>query len=805
MKRKITQHTILIGLVFVLSTHLYSQSLITQTIRGTVVDLNTDIPLVGAAVVLVGSNPQIGTVTDANGDFRIEKIAIGRVGIQASYIGYNLVMLNNLILTSGKELVLKIQMEEKVIMTEEVVVTAFSRKDKPINEMAMISARSFTVDETNRYAGTMGDPSRMVANYAGVMAAGDQRNDIIIRGNSPMGLLWRVDGITVPNPNHFGALGTTGGPVSMLNNNLLTNSDFYTGAFPAEFGNALSGAFDIQMRSGNNQKREYIGQIGFNGFELGMEGPFSSQSKASYMANYRYSTLAIFDKIGLDLKIAGIPQYQDLTFKINIPDTKFGKFSLFGIGGLSYIELLDSKKENQDDWSYGSSGQDTYFGSDMGVLGLSHVYYLNPAKEDAASIKTTLSVLGTRSTTKVDTFNVEQKDQPSLKYGGISSEVIYSVASQIKKKFNSKNNISFGVSYDFYRVNYADSFYNGRVFLKNLDIKGNSDLAQGFFQWQHKFSDKVVLYSGLHSQLFTLNNSFAVEPRASMKWFVKPGQSLTLGYGLHSQVQPRSVYFVETSQEKFVGQDPNPHYTFHRTNEDLGFSKSHHIVLGYDYLISKNFRLKAETYYQRLFNIPVESHKSYFSMLNLGDNFYVEARDSLVNKGTGYNIGIEITLEKFFADNYYFLVTTSLYDARYKGSDNVERHTAFAGNYVVNLLAGYEIKIGKNNSLSFDFKNVLSGGKRYLYIDLDKSIKKRETVYDESRAYEDRYSHYLRLDGRISFKMNGKRFNQEWALDFQNITMKENMLMEQFDPTTNKIKQEYQMGFMPMMLWRIQF
>jgi hypothetical protein len=180
-----------------------------------------------------------------------------------------------------------------VYTLDDVTVRPDIRKDQAINEMAVVSARSFTIDETERYAGSLGDPSRMAANFAGVTSVSDQRNDIVIRGNSPLGLLWRLEGLEIPNPNHFGSIGTTGGPISMLNINHLTNSDFYTGAFPAEYGNALAGAFDIRMRNGNNQKHEFMGQMGFNGFELGAEGPFSSNSQASYMANFRYSTLEV--------------------------------------------------------------------------------------------------------------------------------------------------------------------------------------------------------------------------------------------------------------------------------------------------------------------------------------------------------------------------------------------------------------------------------------------------------------------------------------------------------------------------------
>ena len=370
---------LLITVIFSLQS--YAQDNYTQTIRGLVIDKHSQTTLPGASVVLLNSDPIIGTITNVDGYFKLENISVGRQGLVISFLGYNTITLSNLNLTSGKELVLTIELEEQIFTIKEVVISAKQRKDVAINEMSTVSARSFTVEETERYAGSLGDPSRMVSNYAGVAMTNDSRNDIIIRGNSPAGLLWRLDGIEIPNPNHFGAFGTTGGPVSMLNNNLLTNSDFFTSAFPAEYGNAMSGVFDLKMRSGNNEKREYVGQIGFNGFEFGAEGPFKKGSKSSYLVNYRYSTLGVFQAIGIEMGTgSAIPQYQDLTFKLNFPGTKFGRFSLVGIGGLSYIELHDSEvaaANEEDDSNYNYGGVDLDYGSDMGVIGLSHLYFFN--------------------------------------------------------------------------------------------------------------------------------------------------------------------------------------------------------------------------------------------------------------------------------------------------------------------------------------------------------------------------------------------------------------------------------------------
>src|SRR6476660_8936810 len=213
----------------------------TQTLRGTVTDYDSKFPLVGVNVILYRDSVIAKVVsTDENGNFKMENVPVGRNKIKFSYIGYEEQTMDNVIVTSGKEVVLNVAMNESVHEINEVVVSAF-KPGETRNEMATVSARPFTIEETDRYAGSRGDPARMASNFAGVQGADDSRNDIVIRGNSPGGVLWRLEGVDIPNPNHFSVPGTTGGPVSMLNSKTLGNSDFFTGAFPAEYGNATGG------------------------------------------------------------------------------------------------------------------------------------------------------------------------------------------------------------------------------------------------------------------------------------------------------------------------------------------------------------------------------------------------------------------------------------------------------------------------------------------------------------------------------------------------------------------------------------
>jgi len=782
---------IISGLICLFFVQTYSQTNYFQTIRGTVVDKQSQSPLPGAYVKISNSNPVIICVSDVNGDYRLENVPVGIQNLEVQMIGYQSVYLRNLKITSGKELILTLEMEEQITDLDKIVVTSF-KKDKPINNMANVSARSFSVEEADRYAGTWLDPSRMAANYAGVMAMGDQRNDIIIRGNSPLCVLWQLEGIAIPNPNHFGSLGSTGGPVSILNTNTLANSDFFTSAFPAEYGNATAGVFDLNMRKGNNEIYEYTAQLSMNGVEFGLEGPFSKKQKSSFLINYRYSSLQLFDLLGINFGVSGVPQYQDLTFNLNFPNTKLGTFEIFGVGGISHIQALNSEKD-VDDWSFGKDDLDFVFGSDMGVVGISNQYFFN----NYSRLKTVISFSGTQNTTRVD--SAFQNKPAELYYGDKSYEIKYSASTKYTCKLNAKSTLNLGASLDFFDVSYQDSVekFDNSGFV-NLSEANDENMAffQTYVQGQYKLTQNFVFYGGLHFQYFNLNQTYTVEPRASLKWDINSNQSISAGFGVHSQLQPRLVYFTKTNYQDG---------TYAYTNKNLDFSKSNHFVVGYNYLINSNLRLKIETYYQYLYKIPVEQRLSTYSSINYGTKFFLDRVDSLENTGIGKNYGIEITFEKFLHKNYYFLTTVSLFDSKYTASDGVERNTAYNGNYVVNFLAGYTFELNQNNSLSIDFKTVAAGNKRYIPVDLETSELYGFEILDYSQAFEPQYEPYFRIDGRISYLVNFKNFNAEFAFDVQNITNNKNILMQSYNPKTNSIRTDYQLGLFYVFLIRIEF
>lgn len=805
---------------FVLGTFLLLSSIgfgqITQVIRGVVVDQESQFPLIGVNVTIpMNGGSILGATTDENGEYNINNVPLGRQQIEFSYLGYNDVILTDIIVNSAKEVILNIEMQEKVTELDEVTVYA-KRSGEVSNEMATVSAREFSVQETNRYAGSRGEPARMASNFAGVQGADDSRNDIIIRGNSPQGVLWRLDGFNIPNPNHFSIPGTGGGPVTILNNKFLANSDFFTGAFPAEYGNGIAGVFDLKMRNGNNQKHEFSGQLGFLGTELMAEGPISRNNKSSYLVTYRYSTLQLFDFLNINVGTDAIPQYQDGAFRLNFPSKNGGNIAVFGIGGLSRIDIILSEDTQVDTSTliFGSNDRDQYFGSRMGIVGMTYTKPINVNTFIKAGVSASHSYVDANH----DYFersivnNMYELDTllPVLDYTFIENK--YSAYAFGNFKMNRKLSVKAGFNFDVFDLNYQDQVRNIRPspigketqfdpWTTRWDAREYTALIQPYVQAKYRMNDNFTLTSGLTSTYYSINNnSFSpIEPRLGLAYQIDPKQKLSLGLGVHSQIQSNYLYYYGN---RLVENEVDTY------NKGMGLTKSNHIVAGYDRNLASNIRLKFETYYQFLYNIPVEIESSSFSLINSGSGFSRFFPRELTNSGRGQNYGIEMTLEKFFTTGYYFLITGSVFDSKYKGSNDVWRNTTFNGNYAFNGLFAKEFNFGGKSSLNLGGKVTYAGGRRYGDVDEVASAAQLEIIYKDNDNYNAfLFRPYFRADGKVNYRFNSRNLTHELAIDFVNIFNTKNILTLTYAPDNplGPIREEYQLGFLPLFYYRLDF
>jgi hypothetical protein len=788
-----------------------------QTVRGVVVDKESKATLPGVnVVVLLDSGRIAGTTTGADGSYRLEQVPVGRRTIEFSFIGYSSLRLDNIVVGSGREVIVNVELEEHATQLQEFEVVS-RHAGEVRNEMALISARQFSVEETERYAGSRGDPGRMASNFAGVQGADDSRNDIVVRGNSPQGVLWRFEGINIPNPNHFSIPGTGGGPVTILNNKYLADSDFFTGAFPAEYGNATAGVFDLRMRNGNNQKHEYSIQFGFLGTELLAEGPVGVPGKASYLVSYRYSTLQLFNFMGINVGTDAIPQYQDAAFRLSLPMGSKGHLALWGIGGNSTIDIVLSGQERPDTTTliYGENDRDQYFRSRMGTVGATWTRTL----DERTYLKVTAAAAHARTAPHHDFIyrHVEDGryivDSLPRQLGYRFQEDRLMLHASLNSKLGRRTTLKAGATLEQQHLFYVDSVRTlmpdagegGVDLLGNWRKRWDSDVdivqAQPYLQLKHRFNDRLTLAAGLSSLYSSINrNSLApAEPRLGLAYDMGRGRRLSFGYGLHSQLQAGYLYFHGPDSP---GGDPR------EVNRDMGLTRSHHLVLGHDRVIGATVRMRTEVYYQHLFNIPVSGLPSSFSLVNTGAGFSRFFPDSLVNSGRGRNMGVELTLERAFSKGYYFLFTGSLFDARYQGSDMVWRNTSFNGRYAVNGLFAREITTRGRSAFTVGTKVTLAGGRWYGPVDRAASDAAQEVVYADATVNTRQFRPYLRADLKLAYRWNRPRVMHEFAVDLVNVTGHRNILTLTYapdHPSGDPIREEYQLGFLPIFHYKVEF
>lgn len=778
-----------------------------QNVKGVILDKQSEMPLIGATISLINTEGKtIGASSDIDGNFIIAGVPIGRQSFEVSYLGYESTTIPNVDVSSGKEVSLIVKIEESIIKLNEVVITAGVDKDLAINDMATISTRQFSMEEVNRYSGGRSDVGRLAGNYAGVGTADDSRNDIVIRGNSPTGLLWRLEGIPIPSPNHFSTVGTTGGPVSALNTNLLKSSDFLTSAFPAEYGNAISGAFDLGFRSGNKDKMEYSFQLGaVTGIEALIEGPISKKNGSSFLVGYRYSFVGVAQEVGIDVGTNALPFYSDLSFKFDFGKTALGNFTIFGLGGTSDIEFLRDEVDETDLFAF--DDEDSGAISKLGLVGLKH----NILLDNSSYVRTVIGLSQSGNDFYRDRYYNNGTEEEFKSKFATTDNILSrkNMTSFYNKKFSSRFSLRTGVTVDMVDVNInfesaefgIDDNQDG-IFdlIEVFKFDESTTSIEPFIQGQYRLSESLTLNAGVRGMYYDLNEDTAIEPRAAINWKLNDKHKINVGYGLHNQTLPLPL---QLATKVIDGIKTNP-------NRDLGFITSNHYVIGHDFKINASWRSKIEVYYQDLSNVPVDKTATAFSALNIGADFgFPIDKNDLISTGTGSNKGIELTVEKFFNQGFYFLGTGSLFESLYVGSDGVERNTAFNNRYILNVLAGKEFNWGKNKQHRFtlDTKLTTAGGKYYTPVDLEASRINEIQVFDENNAFGEQHEPYFRWDVKVGAKFNNTKrgFSQGFYFDIQNVTDNDNIFRKNYNRVTNSINDVYQTGFFPNFMYKIEF
>jgi hypothetical protein len=773
--------TFLFFLLF--SVQLHAQQTL-QNIKGSVTDRDSKQPLQGATVSI--SEIEKGmAVTDSLGNFILKNIPTGRIRIQVSYTGYQTYLSDYIILNAAKEFDFSIEMEEERKPLEGVVIKTSRNPKQPVNRYALVSGRSFSPEETQRYAASANDPSRMALGFPGVQATRDSRSDIVIRGNNPVGMQWRLEGVDVINPNHFARKGSTGGGITILSLSMLDNSDFLTGGMPAEYGDVLSGTFDMHLRKGNNQKAEHSFKAGMIGLDYSTEGPIKKGS-SSYLMNYRYSTLGLLGAIGLNLVDERESNtFQDLAFNLAFSNKKNSvQWNFWGMGGYSK-ETGDEVKDTLD-WKQYDDYAIYDFKTKMGAIGIGNTSRIS----EKSFLKSSMAFIAQEVIYIDDTLT--RKKIASTVNNELYRNNRLAFTSSFNHKFSPSANLKAGIYLTniFYNFKRDALDYTTGIYRNSVDGEGNSLLIQPYAQMSIKPGNRLTINPGLHMLYLSFNKKTSIDPRLSIQYKISNKKNVSLAYGLFSKILPLGSYFYNSS-----GSYPNIH---------LDMMRAHHLILAYDQMLGNSWRVHTEAYYQKLFHIPVVNDiNRTFWILNELDGY---AQEALASKGKGTNKGIDISAEKFFSKGLFMILSFSIFNSTYEPLNGKTYNTQFNSGSAGSWTGAKEWKIKRNRVFQCGWKIVYNGGLPLTPLAANQSTT-REAVLDESRPYSERVSSYFRTDTRFALRKDKAGRSWQLALDVQNILGIKNTdgLSRKYDPSVNQWVYKTQSGIVPVLSYQVDF
>lgn len=734
-----------------------------QNIRGKVHDTQTGQTLDSVSVVLQDKK----AYTDQEGSFTLKDIPVGRYTITFTKSGFKPYIIKELFVGSGKEVQLEISLSPDIIHLKEVNVSPKVNKSSSINDRALVGAQMFSVEEASRFAGGMDDPARLMSAYAGVTLPNLSNNGISVHGNNPDLLQWRLEGVEIPNPNHFANMEVLGGGfLSALSSNVLGNSDFLLGAFPAEYNNAISGVFDMKLRTGNRYKHEYTLGIGMLGIDLATEGPFNAKHRSSYLVNYRYATTKLLEQLAGRDQMGGTLGYQDLNFKLHFPSQNGHVFSVWGTG---LLDEVDPILVDPEDWKYAEEGLLSSAKQQSGAIGITHRYHF---KDHKSSIFTSLATTYRGSDAQENLYDQQEVYFTKTRFKNQMNHLILSsiLQQQITPKHNNITGITLrNLSYDM-RLDIAEE--QGSELINYVQSSGNTQLISAYTHSKINLSVPLTLSAGINAQYLSLSRKLSVEPRVNLKWDISPKGSIALGYGLHSKMEDLDVYFVKDS----TGNTPN---------NTLGFTKSNHFLLALNYNITPDLHVKIAPYYQVLFNVPVSPQGTY-SLLNRKTYYLTE---TLVNKGKGINYGIDFTLEKYFTNKLYYVLSASLFNSKYQGEQKRWFSTRYNRTFALNALIGKEWII-RSNILSVNIKSSFMGGDRYTPVDKEATLNDPEKSihYDMERPFSQQFSPMFIGDFTISYKLNRRSSAHEFAIKSVNATKQKEYVEHRYNIHSKEIE-----------------
>ncbi len=726
-----------------------------------------------------------GTLTDSLGlcfwdnPATLTNLVISHIGFQSQHIS----------LTPKDSFPLTVLLEPNPYTFPEVWIMNLADDQPATPPFTTLSAISFNLQQSSHFPASFSDISRVVMNYAGITHETDIMNQLVVRGHSPKGIQWHLDGVEIPNPNHFAEAGAGGGGINAISSQLLEQVDFLHGAFPAQYGNLTSGAFNLQLRRGSTDRTHHRLSLGLLSNEFTTEGPFKKGGKASYIANLRLASFSLLDDLGINpLGEVEPPSFQDLAIYLNFPSSKWGNLSLFGLTATSHSREWNAVPYTKelDGTSHNWRNKNDYF---LSLWQLTHKKTLG----DNWLIKNTLSLAMNSQVYQEDSLDSVGEVQPIGDHNIHLSTLVLATTLNYYAQANWR--LQSGVSFihqpfDF-DIQDIDVGFTHRT--SYIDAQGSTYRISGYTQAELQLIPRWTFVPGIHMIHYGQSLQTFLEPRLGLRWKLKKNQWVSFGAGLFSKMEPLAQHFLQTYDDKGEFSLPNEH---------LGVTRSWQMMLGYERQLSSYLQLKLEAYYHRLFDIPVSNEGDLvLSSLNASNAFIISPIQGVVpleNNGNGKNYGIDVTLDGKFS-SAFMLATLSIYQAKFNLGRGPYLNSRFNGNFASSLKIGKEFTLGRNNVL-LSMTVFWNGGQRYTPIDLSSSRLFGTYIEDKSQIFTSRVPAYLRWDSSARWERKTKKGVQALTVDIQNMTNHRNILnMGGYNQHAQDYFYTYHSGLLPVL------
>jgi CarboxypepD_reg-like domain len=762
------KNLLFIGCFFFALNALFAQ---TQTLRGRVSEDLSEKPIASVNIVLLPDNQ--GISTDAKGNYRIENVKTGRHQLKISAIGYETVLLSELLVESGKEVIMDVKLRIGTTEIPQIVIAA----DQNSREIAPTS-QLITIEQVLRYPATFNDPARLAAFLPGVASDNDAANHISIRGNSPNSMSWRIENAEIVNPNHLTNAGTAsdlpvqnGGGVNVLSAQMLGTTRFLAGAMPAGYGNSVAGLFDMRLRNGNNEKLEGVVQLGLIGLEAALEGPISKKNGSSFLMNYRYSTVGLLAKMGVPLGDE-TTDFQDFAATLNFPTKKMGTFKPFFVIGESHNYHAALKSEL---WKDDKDSKEIEFNSAMGILGIKHTLNLN---KNLAW--TTTAAFSTNQSWRI------QRIFPITTfhdlYKGMQKTSLHTAFSQV---LSTTQTLNFGA-----QLTAQHQWYQSSIIIDAAQVRASELLLQPYMNWEKRWTSRFQTVLGMQfSNYFVANQQhYNQEPRLSAQYRIADNQKISVSLASQSKIIPS----IQPESEVLVHFYPQ-----------YGYLKSYNMDINYTYTTNSGHQWQINPFYQWLNGAPITKQGD--SFLNFYDGTTVFNTKEL--KNTGNNYGISFQLRKYLDQNYYYLLNTTLLNSTYKAENGNTYPTRWQRPYIFNATGGKEWAFNKKltHILGVNLHVVTMAGALTNAVDEVASKSSLiNTIYDYKNPYSIRLKDYFRTDLRIYWKRNRTHYNSMLSLDIQNATNRLNEQYLYYEHRAQKTTIKTQLGLLPILSYRVE-